>query len=292
MTEKLHDRLLAHQNKYVLPQKLKMPKMSATFVIPVFNSAQSISLTVASIERLDNRKAINEVILINDGSNDDSLEVMKKISKHSELKIVLINNQTRSYAAYSRNRGIEKATGDLIFFIDSDIILPTDYLTRHASMHDVNDCVTFSLRSNVDNVSKATFPIQSAQGDFREQLINQYGDLQDAPFQFSETHTLPEMCLTCAVVYKREDLITVKGCPENFVGWGFNDTAMAAKVVSLNRSVIPVLDAPVYHLEHAPRSGKTSKKWAEFARNKEKYQKMLQLPIEMTFQHRIAALEF
>lgn len=291
MTEKLHDRLIAHQNKYKLPIKFQKPKMSVSFVIPVYNSSESIVLTVKSIEQLQHAELINEVILVNDGSNDDTPKALEKVAASSTLNVILVNNKERSYAAYSRNRGIERSTGELIFFIDSDIILPNDYIARHARIHEVNNCVTFSLRCNVEDISKAIFPINTANGDFRAKLIDRYGDLQDAPFHFSETHSLPEMCLTCAVVYRREDLIKVKGCPENFVGWGFNDTAMAAKVVALGRAVVPVLDAPVYHLEHAPRSGKTSKKWAEFARNKERYQKMLQLPTEVTFQHKIAALE-
>lgn len=293
MTEKLYDKLKVHQNKYIHPESQVKPKdLSASFVIPVYNSAESIAATVNSIDQQQGKGRINEVILVNDGSTDNTEEVIRDIAKSSGLKIVVVKNKERSYAAYSRNRGLEQATGDLVCFIDSDIVLPANYLLEHMQFHAVNECITFSLRGNVSDSSEAKFPIDSAKGDFREELINRYGDLQDAPYEFSESHSLPEMCLTCAVTYKRSDLIKVKGCPENFVGWGFNDTAMAAKVISLGRAVIPVQDASVCHIEHAPRSGRTSKKWAEFAKNKERYQKMLQLPVDMTFNYQVEALDY
>lgn len=293
MTDKLYDRLRAHQNKYLSPQDSGIgSEFTASFVIPVFNSASSIRETVASIENQESRDLVKEVVLINDGSDDESLEVIKSIQATSKLNIVIIDNGERKYAAFSRNRGIENASGDLVCFIDSDIILPRDYLKQHMRLHQKNYCVTFSLRCNISNTTKVDFPVKGADGDFRQELIGKFGDLQDAPFDFSETHTLSELCLTCAVTYRRNDLLEVKGCPENFVGWGFNDTAMAAKVISLGRSVIPVINSTVYHLEHAPRSGKTAKKWAEFAKNKQRYQKMLQLPTDLTFQYNIEALDY
>jgi hypothetical protein len=85
--------------------------------------------------------------------------------------------------------------------------------------------------------------------------------------------------------------MTVKGCPHNFVGWGFNDTAMAAKVIALGRAVVPVLNATVYHLDHKARSGGASQKWSEFTKNRRRYQKMLQMPLEDTFRYDIAELD-
>lgn len=261
MTEKLYDKLELHQNRYLKPQTKDADQtLTVSFVIPVFNSASSIQQTVDSIVYQENSSQINEVILINDGSSDDSLQVMQEIKATSKLRVIIVDNATRKYSAFSRNRGIERATGDLICFIDSDIILPKDYMEQHIQFHKNNDCITFSLRCNISTASQAKFPVVKAVGDFRRTLISESQDLQNVPFSFSETHTLPELCLTCAVTYLRKDLLKVKGCPENFVGWGFNDTAMAAKVIALGRSVVPVISASVYHLEHSPRSGKTTKK--------------------------------
>jgi len=83
-------------------------------------------------------------------------------------------------------------------------------------------------------------------------------------------------------------LLKVKGAPDNFVGWGFNDTSMAAKVISLNRYVIPVLPASVYHINHPARS--KDKKYLEFEMNKKRYGKMLQLEQKESFSEHIDRL--
>lgn len=292
----LHETLLKHRNKYMQVPLSHAPedaKLTASFVIPVYNSIATLADCVDSIVAQVRSDLIQEVILVDDGSTDDSLEEMRRIvARHPHVKILVEANGVRKYAAYSRNVGIMHATGDLICFIDSDIILPPEYLHTHILQHQADGkCVTFSLRSNVTSREQAEFPMRSAKSDFRHKLLHNKSALQDASFNFCDTHTLPELCLTCAVTYRRDDLLRVKGCPDNFKGWGFNDTAMAAKVISLGRSVVPMYEMTVAHLEHAPRSGTSSAKWAEFAKNKRRYELMLKLPAEDTFDFHLEALD-
>ena len=278
-----------------MPQNLKPVDaiLRVSFVIPVYNSAASIALCVASIASQTRVDLISEIILVNDGSTDNSLQELRRLQRlYSNRPVVVEDNITRKYAAFSRNRGIERATGDLICFIDSDIILPPDYVSSHVMQHQADpQCITFSLRSNITDITRLVFPITHAVGDFRDKLLLSQDTLMDEDFAFCATHTLAELCLTCAVTYRRSDLLQVKGCPENFQGWGFNDTAMAAKVIALGRSTVPLYGVTVGHLEHAPRSGNTSKKWAEFAKNKQRYTLMLDLPARQTHEHYIAELE-
>ncbi len=249
--------------------------------------------TVDSVTKQHRIDLMREVVLINDGSTDNTHQVVNKLkNQHPELDIIILNNNERKFAAYSRNRGLEQCTGDLVCFLDSDVIIPPDYLVQHAWQHQYEGkCITFSLRSNVRDINHAIFPVHETRGEFRWCMMQEYGNLNGQPFSFCKTHTLAEMCLTCAVTYRRNDLLEVKGCPENFIGWGFNDTAMAAKVIALGASVIPILNSTVYHLEHTPRSGHTSRKWTEFSENKKRYQRMLKMPAAQTFQYYIEALD-
>lgn len=267
-------------------------KITASFIIPIFNSADSLGPCVDSISKQTRIDRINEVILVNDGSTDHSSDIIESLKRqHPELRIVSLNNVDRKYAAFSRNRGIERSTGDLVCFIDSDIILPPDYLSKHIDQQAYLKGITFSLRSNIHTVDDVAFPVNNLSSDFRYKLLLPYSlDLKDLPFQFSDSHSLAELCLTCAVTYWRKDLVQVKGCPENFVGWGFNDTAMAAKVIALGRPIAMVRGVEVCHLDHAPRSGRVTTKWSEFSKNKKRYINMLQLPTTQTFEYYIQEL--
>jgi glycosyltransferase involved in cell wall biosynthesis len=292
----LHETLRKHRNNYVqvpLNHASEDAKLTASFVIPVYNSVATLADCVDSVVAQVRSDLIQEVILVDDGSTDGSLEEMRRIAaQYPHVRILVEANGTRKYAAHSRNAGIMRATADLICFIDSDIILPPEYLQTHILQHQADSkCVTFSLRSNVTSRDQAVFPMRSAESDFRHKLLYDKSALQDVSFNFCDTHTLAELCLTCAVTYRRDDLLKVKGCPDSFKGWGFNDTAMAAKVISIGRSVVPMYEMIVAHLEHAPRSGTSSAKWAEFAKNKHRYELMLKLPAEDTFSFHLEALD-
>jgi len=270
--------------------------LRASFVVPVYNSDTSIGACVESIAKQEHSNLINEVILVDDGSTDSSAQVMKELKqKYADiLNIRLIHNKVRHYVAYARNRGFEIGTGDLVFFIDSDIVLPSNYLVTHTWIHQQNTtCITFSLRSDVncEMLADIAFPITETD-EFRSNILSSYNNLQTASFQFDAKYSLADMCLTCAVTYRRSDLQFVKGCPENFKGWGFNDTAMASKVIARGRSVIPALDCTVYHISHAPRSGNIKNKQAEYLANKQRYANLLQMPLEETLAYSIDSLDF
>ena len=98
-----------------------MDEKIISVIIPVYNSAKYIENTLISLEQQTMKKF--EVILINDGSKDESVSIIKKYIDKSKMDIKLIN-QFNQNAAVARNRGIEIAKGKFLYFIDSD-----DYLT-------------------------------------------------------------------------------------------------------------------------------------------------------------------
>lgn len=90
------------------------PKISV--IIPVFNNDDTIERALISVQ--SQAYPIHEVLICDDGSVDQSLEICKRFSKSLPLKIVRSDKQTGAAAA--RNRGIVKASGDLIAFLDAD----------------------------------------------------------------------------------------------------------------------------------------------------------------------------
>ncbi|EKD53592.1 MAG: hypothetical protein ACD_61C00007G0002 [uncultured bacterium] len=297
----LQDALKHVSNKYpedlfVLGKKQNISK-TASFVIPTFNSSRTLHEVVKSIINQTVSHQIKEIVLINDASSDQTEPIIEELSVFSPIPIIYVRNRYRKYSAACRNKGVRMATGDVICFIDSDIVLPPNYLDEHLSIHSFLDqCVTISYRcfTNKTKFSVEDFPAGFAKGDFRCDKQNQGSisdnskDLRLLGYGQRIGLSLPEMCLTCSICYSREDLLKVKGAPENFVGWGLNDTSMAAKVISLGRFVIPIKRATVYHINHPDRSG--SLKLSEYQINYARYRKMLLLPREKTFKYRIQVL--
>ena len=86
-------------------------------VIPVFNSAETLSKAVGSC--LSQTGDI-EVIVVDDCSSDDSYEVALAIAEDSSNRVRVFKNATNSGPAFSRNRGAFEASGKLLCFLDSD----------------------------------------------------------------------------------------------------------------------------------------------------------------------------
>lgn len=94
-------------------------KPQISVVIPFYNTIEYIQEAVDSIIQQINY--VLEIILIDDGSNDGSSELVEKLYlKNSKIKIIHKQNEGQGVA---RNIGVELAKGNFIYFFDSDDIL-------------------------------------------------------------------------------------------------------------------------------------------------------------------------
>ncbi|MBA2862300.1 glycosyltransferase family A protein [Methanococcus maripaludis] len=88
-----------------------------SIIIPAYNVENYICNTLQSLENQTHKNF--EVILINDGSEDNTLNVIENFIKSSKLDIKLIN-QENAGVSVARNRGIKEANGTYIYFLDAD----------------------------------------------------------------------------------------------------------------------------------------------------------------------------
>ena len=92
--------------------------------MPVYNSEKYIKKSIQSIKNQTLKEI--ELICIDDCSTDNSLKVIKDFQEKDE-RIKRLNNKQNKGPGESRNRGIEKAKGEFILFVDSD-----DWLEKEA----------------------------------------------------------------------------------------------------------------------------------------------------------------
>jgi len=103
-----------------------MKKVS--FVIIAYNEEKLILNCINSILNQDGLGSFNyNIIIVNDGSKDKTGEIVKRLSNEN-LKIKLINLQTNKGRGYARYKGVERADGNYISFVDADITLPKIWL--------------------------------------------------------------------------------------------------------------------------------------------------------------------
>ena len=124
--------------------------MNISVIIPVFNGEATIKETINSI--LNQTFQDIEIIIINDGSTDATLETIKEIS-NSRIKIFSYPNAGLSA---SRNRGISQAKGEYISFIDADDLWTPDKLELQwqALQDNPQAAVAYSWTDYIDESSK------------------------------------------------------------------------------------------------------------------------------------------
>ena len=124
----------AYGINYQNPAPLTNPPVS--IVIIAFNEEKYIGELLESIKKQTYRNF--EVILVDDHSEDDTVKIAHSYIHHFPLKIV--QKPVRG-CSRSRNFGAKNSTGEIILFLDADVILPPDFLekglhefsTRHLS---------------------------------------------------------------------------------------------------------------------------------------------------------------
>ena len=93
-------------------------------VMPVYNRAAYVAEAIESV--LAQTRLADELIVVDDGSTDDSLEV---IERYAGPRLHVVRQQNGGIGA-ARNRGLADATGELVAFLDSDDIWERDKLER------------------------------------------------------------------------------------------------------------------------------------------------------------------
>jgi len=109
-----------------------------SIITPVFNSEIYLSESVNSV--LSQTFTDFELILINDASSDRSGELLKQFAE-SDSRIIIIENEQNSGPAVSRNKGIEKARGEFLAFLDADDLWYPEFLGQMLAFMREKKCV-------------------------------------------------------------------------------------------------------------------------------------------------------
>lgn len=120
-------------------------KFRVSVIIPVFNTEDYVEKAINSVLQ---QPEVAEVVVVNDGSTDKSLQIISKLQdEDARVKIYHHPNNLNKGRSASRNLGIKKASCDYIAFLDSD-----DYYLKNRFE---NDKKLFSENKNIDGIYNA-----------------------------------------------------------------------------------------------------------------------------------------
>lgn len=107
--------------------------MKYSVIIPAYNRSLQLMLTLAAFEKQTYAMDQFEVVVVNDGSTDDTLERLQQYIAPYRLAVVSLAETSGRSAA--RNRGVAEANGEYIIFCDPDFLVSPDFIRVHDSYH-------------------------------------------------------------------------------------------------------------------------------------------------------------
>jgi glycosyltransferase involved in cell wall biosynthesis len=107
-----------------------------SIIIPTYKRPDNIKLCLHHLLALNYPKNKFEIIIIDDGSNDDTERIIKDLSRINKKNKISYVYQNNSGPARARNNGIKRSRGEIIFFVDDDILVKPDFILRNLKWYE------------------------------------------------------------------------------------------------------------------------------------------------------------
>lgn len=151
--------------------------MKYSFIVPVYNTQKYLQ---KCLDSLVNQTYNNfEIIIVNDGSTDESKKIIDKYFKKNNNIIVI--NQENQGLSIARNEGVKKSNGDYIIFVDSDDYVEKDLLKQvNNNIEDV-DVLRFQvIEENKESINCSEESFEKTKGKLAFEKMCNYKYLEPA----------------------------------------------------------------------------------------------------------------
>lgn len=143
-----------------------------SIVLPLFNSEEYIERTINSVaSSIENQEDTVEVLLVDDGSTDSTVEIVKNVIALKPCFRLLLTEH--SGVSGTRNRGLSEAKGEYITFFDSDDLFKNGYVKLLKQVLDSNDKPDLIITDiNQDKLEKVLLESDSDRMPLLESLVD------------------------------------------------------------------------------------------------------------------------
>lgn len=205
-------------------------------IIPVYNVSEYLDECLTSV--VNQNYSNYEVIVVNDGSTDNSLEIAKKYEKKYK-KLIKVYDKENGGLSSARNYGIKKSTGEYLFFVDSD-----DYILPNCL-----EVIGKNINENKCDILVYSFLIGDEK-KYNRMFDNQIDDLNK--------RYIVGMPNAINKVFKKE--LYVDNGIEFPLGLYYEDLATSPKL-ALHTNNIAFIEEPLYFYRIRPNSIMTNKEY-------------------------------
>ncbi len=200
-------------------------KPEVSVIIPVYNAESTLKGTLDALYSSDYRDF--EAILVDDASTDHSLEIAR------DYDCAILKQESNSGPSAARNRGAREATGEILFFTDSDVTVLPDTLGK----------IVKTLKSNPDFSSViGSYTIDTPCGDF----FSTYKNLVHHYTHQNSLETAITFWAGCGAI-RKDVFLAVDGFDEAFRKASIEDIELGYRLTGAGHKILLAKDVLVTH---------------------------------------------
>jgi len=214
-----------------------------SIIVPVYNAELYLEKCVKSL--LSQNIKNLEIILVDDGSKDSSLDICHKLaSADSRIRVFHQENSGQSKA---RNVGLDNASGEYVAFIDSDDWVDADYYEKL-----MNACIKYDADVSCASIIRERKHTRKFRVNYKTEKIF------EKPQEKIDVARVPNMCYVWNKVYKKSFLESIN---LRFVeGMFFEDVDFVTRAVYFSNKLVTVPDTYYHYWTNGVSTVKTMRK--------------------------------
>lgn len=195
-------------------------KIEVSVIIPNYNYGHYIKQCINSVLESEFHHDALEIIIVDDASTDNSINIIEDIQNDTKAKIHLVKQSNNLGLAKSRNAGIKNASGNYLFFLDSDNYIGKSCLKTH-----------YDFLSKNDGYTACYAPIQKFD-DRSARMLNVFSNLE-----YDYDKLLYGNYIDAMSMIKKEDLIKLGSYDEEMPYSGWEDYELWLRMGSRNKKI-------------------------------------------------------
>lgn len=240
---------------------LASDKFVISVIVPTYNRSQQLAYTLQSLVEQTLNKLDFEVVIVDDGSSDNTFQTFKEFE--SKINVKYVYQVDRGFrVASARNLGIRVSDGTICMFIDSGIIVKSDCLKQHLSCHQAKKnevaIVGYTYGWGADEI-ELTRIINPTDADSSIAKLIELGSIWDIRENIFRKYDYKIESLTVPwtlfygghLSIQKRSLFEVGLFDENFDGnWGTEDQDLGYRLHQARKEIVLCREAVVLHLPY------------------------------------------
>ena len=248
---------------YIYERTTELSAIEASVVMPTFNQREALQIVLESFAYQKGVQGAWELILVDDGSEDGTRQMVKDYAAPSQLMYIHCPHSGRAAA---RNIGISNAQGTVVIFCDSDRAVCNQFVAHHLHRHAERDDLIviggvwefyFS-----DLASRHQALVADLENDFQQfqRLARQPVYVKTVCQMFKENgltqYAMPWIAFFSGNVSVRAKQLRACGAfDEQFPGWGFEHFELGYRLYKGDNTFVYEPQARNYHFAHQRPAG-------------------------------------